>query len=216
MHIAIDIFEEAGSPVLAPLPGPRPAARDNAARRDYGPTVILEHAPPDVPRFYTLYGHLTARLPAGLDAGEPVSNGAAHRPDRRAARTTATGRRTCTSRSSPTCSTARATFPGVAAGERAGGVALAVPGPQSRPRRSGDGFAPPGTTRERLRVASGGQRLGPSLSLAYRGPLEIVRGAGTYLFDQTGRAFLDMVNNVAHVGHAHPRVVAPARDRWRS
>jgi 4-aminobutyrate aminotransferase-like enzyme len=50
--------------------------------------------------------------------------------------------------------------------------------------------------------------LGPSLSLSYRTPLHIVRGQGAHLFDADGRAFLDCVNNVAHVGHAHPRVVA--------
>jgi 4-aminobutyrate aminotransferase-like enzyme len=50
-------------------------------------------------------------------------------------------------------------------------------------------------------------RLGPSLSLSYRTPLHIVRGEGAYLFDADGRAYLDCVNNVAHVGHAHPRVV---------
>jgi 4-aminobutyrate aminotransferase-like enzyme len=50
-------------------------------------------------------------------------------------------------------------------------------------------------------------RLGPSLSLSYRTPLHIVRGEGAYLYDADGRAYLDCVNNVAHVGHAHPRVV---------
>ncbi len=52
--------------------------------------------------------------------------------------------------------------------------------------------------------------LGPSLSLSYRSPLTIVRGEGAHLYDADGRAFLDLVNNVAHVGHAHPRVVAAA------
>jgi 4-aminobutyrate aminotransferase-like enzyme len=51
------------------------------------------------------------------------------------------------------------------------------------------------------------QLLGPSLSLSYRTPLHIVRGQGAYLYDAEGRAYLDCVNNVAHVGHAHPRVV---------
>ncbi|HEX4439723.1 MAG TPA: aminotransferase class III-fold pyridoxal phosphate-dependent enzyme, partial [Thermoanaerobaculia bacterium] len=55
------------------------------------------------------------------------------------------------------------------------------------------------------------RRLGPSLSLSYRAPLTIVRGFGTSLYDDTGRAFLDMVNNVAHVGHCHPRVVEAGR-----
>jgi 4-aminobutyrate aminotransferase-like enzyme len=49
--------------------------------------------------------------------------------------------------------------------------------------------------------------LGPSLSVSYRTPLHIVRGEGAYLYDADGRPYLDCVNNVAHVGHAHPRVV---------
>ena len=47
-----------------------------------------------------------------------------------------------------------------------------------------------------------------ALSLAYQEPLEIVRGRGAYLYDADDRPFLDLVNNVAHVGHCHPRVVA--------
>ncbi len=50
--------------------------------------------------------------------------------------------------------------------------------------------------------------IGPSLSIAYSEPLKMVRGEGQYLFDQRGRPFLDLVNNVCHVGHCHPRVVA--------
>jgi len=51
------------------------------------------------------------------------------------------------------------------------------------------------------------QRLGPSLSLAYRQPLNMVRGWMQYLFDPVGRPYLDCVNNVCHVGHCHPQVV---------
>jgi 4-aminobutyrate aminotransferase-like enzyme len=47
-----------------------------------------------------------------------------------------------------------------------------------------------------------------ALSLAYAEPLEIVRGEGAHLFDPDGTAYLDLVNNVCHVGHCHPRVVA--------
>ncbi|SHG15605.1 hydroxylysine kinase /5-phosphonooxy-L-lysine phospho-lyase apoenzyme [Salegentibacter echinorum] len=49
--------------------------------------------------------------------------------------------------------------------------------------------------------------LGKSLSLSYREPLKIVRGDGVFLIDDKGRKYLDMVNNVAHVGHEHPEVV---------
>ena len=50
--------------------------------------------------------------------------------------------------------------------------------------------------------------LGPSLSLSYLKPLEILRGCGQYLYDENGSPYLDLVNNVCHVGHSHPRVVA--------
>jgi 4-aminobutyrate aminotransferase-like enzyme len=49
--------------------------------------------------------------------------------------------------------------------------------------------------------------LGPTLSIAYKKPIKIVRGAGQFLFDSEGQAYLDCVNNVPHVGHNHPRVV---------
>ena len=49
--------------------------------------------------------------------------------------------------------------------------------------------------------------LGPSLSVSYRRPLTIVRGWMQHLYDADGRAYLDAVNNVPHVGHCHPRVV---------
>src|SRR5262249_16728802 len=55
--------------------------------------------------------------------------------------------------------------------------------------------------------------LGRPLSLSYREPLKIVRGQGSFLYDAAGRAYLDMVNNVCHVGHCHPRVVAASREQ---
>ncbi|MCG8416449.1 MAG: aminotransferase class III-fold pyridoxal phosphate-dependent enzyme [Proteobacteria bacterium] len=51
------------------------------------------------------------------------------------------------------------------------------------------------------------QHLGPSLSVSYRRPLKMVRGEMQFLFDHTGQAYLDCVNNVCHVGHCHPKVV---------
>jgi len=50
--------------------------------------------------------------------------------------------------------------------------------------------------------------LGGNLSVAYRRPLHIVRGYKQYLYDDEGQRYLDAYNNVAHVGHCHPEVVA--------
>ena len=33
------------------------------------------------------------------------------------------------------------------------------------------------------------------------------------MYDDTGRRYLDMVNNVAAIGHSHPRVTAAAADQ---
>ncbi len=49
--------------------------------------------------------------------------------------------------------------------------------------------------------------LGPAYSLFYKEPLHLVRGEGVWLFDADGRRYLDMYNNVPHVGHCHPVVV---------
>ena len=49
--------------------------------------------------------------------------------------------------------------------------------------------------------------LGRNLSIAYDNPVNIVRGSMQYLYDEDGRQYLDAYNNVAHVGHCHPKVV---------
>lgn len=51
------------------------------------------------------------------------------------------------------------------------------------------------------------RHLGKGMSLQYDEPLHIVRGEGIFLMDPQGRKYIDTVNNVAHVGHEHPKVV---------
>jgi 4-aminobutyrate aminotransferase-like enzyme len=48
--------------------------------------------------------------------------------------------------------------------------------------------------------------LGASI-LFYHDPVHLVRGRGVWLYDPDGRQYLDCYNNVASVGHCHPRVV---------
>jgi 4-aminobutyrate aminotransferase-like enzyme len=57
--------------------------------------------------------------------------------------------------------------------------------------------------------------LGRNLSIAYRDPVKIVRGEMQYLYDEDGRRYLDAYNNVAHIGHCHPRVLAAATEQMR-
>ncbi len=50
--------------------------------------------------------------------------------------------------------------------------------------------------------------LGTGYRLFYDRPVRLARGAGVYLYDDLGEAYLDAYNNVPAVGHCHPRVVA--------
>lgn len=50
--------------------------------------------------------------------------------------------------------------------------------------------------------------LGPAYHLFYDNPVHLVRGEGVWLYDVDGRKYLDMYNNVPHVGHCHPHVVS--------
>lgn len=49
----------------------------------------------------------------------------------------------------------------------------------------------------------------------YQAPPQIERGWREFLIDTDGRHYLDMVNNVAAVGHGHPRLADAAADQWR-
>src|SRR5829696_2888643 len=55
--------------------------------------------------------------------------------------------------------------------------------------------------------------LSRNLSVAYANPINIVRGSMQYLYDHEGRRYLDAYNNVAHVGHCHPKVVAEGQQQ---
>lgn len=71
---------------------------------------------------------------------------------------------------------------------------------------SGVTLADDGASPDRL-LDSRRRHVSSALSISYKHPLKMVRGSGQYLFDHRGRPYLDLVNNVCHVGHSHPRVV---------
>jgi len=60
------------------------------------------------------------------------------------------------------------------------------------------------------------QHIGSALSIAYSNKLHIVRGYEQYLYDAEGRAYLDAVNNVPHVGHSNPRVVEALHNQMQT
>lgn len=52
------------------------------------------------------------------------------------------------------------------------------------------------------------QSMASSYRLQYQNPIEVDRAQGVYLYDSNGDAYLDFYNNVASLGHSHPKIVA--------
>ena len=50
------------------------------------------------------------------------------------------------------------------------------------------------------------KHLGNADKYFYEKPLHITKGEDVWLIDDKGKKFLDVYNNVAHVGHSNPRV----------
>ncbi len=74
IHLGVDLWAEAGTPVYAPLDGVVHSFRDNDNFGDYGPTIILEHHHEGRP-LYSLYGHLSRTSLEVLYEGKPVTAG---------------------------------------------------------------------------------------------------------------------------------------------
>ena len=74
IHIGLDLWIKAGTPVLAALDGTIHSFQNNTALGDYGPALILQHHIDDC-TFYTLYGHLSLESLQGKAEGQMVSKG---------------------------------------------------------------------------------------------------------------------------------------------
>ena len=74
IHIGLDLWIKAGTPVLAALDGTIHSFQNNTALGDYGPAIIVEHEI-DGEIFYTLYGHLSLESLNGKDEGQIINKG---------------------------------------------------------------------------------------------------------------------------------------------
>ncbi len=92
-------------------------------------------------------------------------------------------------------------FPGVCRASERELVEGPLARPQSDSRHSRGAASANRRPRAATTLAKRRRLLGGNVSLSYQRPLKIVRGFGAYLYDETGRAFLDMYNNVPLVGH---------------
>jgi len=74
IHLGIDIWAAADTPVFAPLAGRVHSFANNARFGDYGPTIILKHQLDSHP-LYALYGHLSLGSLEGLYEGKRIEKG---------------------------------------------------------------------------------------------------------------------------------------------
>lgn len=69
IHIGLDLWAKAGTPVLAALEGTVHSFNFNAGTGNYGPTIILKHKV-EGHEFYTLYGHLSIESIESIEIGD--------------------------------------------------------------------------------------------------------------------------------------------------
>lgn len=206
VHLGIDLFAPAGTAVYAPLDGVVESVQNNAESLDYGPTLILRHRDGDGEPFFTLYGHLASDLLDRWSPGDTVTAGT---------EIARFGHREENGGWSPHLHLQvmvdllgnSGNFPGVGAPTHRTMWRALCPNPVALTGiATGAAQAPPASDNLARRRAL----MAPSLSISYDEPLEITYGRADLLYDRDGRSYVDLVNNVCHVGHCHPHVVAAA------
>ena len=210
VHLGIDLFVPAGSIVYAPLDGIIHTVANNLAPLDYGPVVVVQHEMGDSEEFFTLYGHLSRESLTDVSQGQRIGKGQIlariGTPEENGGWPSHLHFQIIAD-----LFERNENFPGVApASERQiwknlcpdPNLLLGIP-LHRFPRE----MTAEETVSERRRF------LGQNLSISYKNPLKIVRGWRQYVYDDTGRAYLDAYNNVPLVGHCHPRVVGAVEEQ---
>jgi 4-aminobutyrate aminotransferase-like enzyme/Ser/Thr protein kinase RdoA (MazF antagonist) len=201
VHMGMDIFASAGTVVRAPLRATvqRVAAGGAAAEG----TVILRHQCGEDGTLFTVYRHLVPESLGPLREGQPIEPG--HRIGTLGSSERHGGRVHLHLQLLTDLLDLNEGVPGmVPIGYREVWKGLS-PDPNLLLGIAADRFPTDWSFAETVGYRQ--QLLGGSLSVSYRRPLKIVRGWRQYLYDDTGRPYLDVFNNVPLVGHGHPRIV---------
>lgn len=210
IHLGIDLFVPPGSNVHAPLEGAIHAVADNRAPLDYGPVVILRHAMGEAGTWFTLYGHLSRESTQHLSPGQRVAKGEVFAKIGAIHENGGWPPHLHFQIMADLLEMDR-DFPGVAAASEREIWKSICPDPNLLLGIPSERFPEEMTFAETL--AQRRKLLGRNLSISYKNPLKIVRGWRQYLYDDTGRAYLDAYNNVPLVGHSHPKVVRAVRQQ---
>jgi 4-aminobutyrate aminotransferase-like enzyme/Ser/Thr protein kinase RdoA (MazF antagonist) len=211
VHLGIDLFAAPGTPVYAPLDGVVHAVAINTPPLDYGPLVILRHTTGDGEEFFTLNGHLARESFDALHVGQRIARGQQF---------------ACIGDVHENGGWAphlhfqiivdlvehRSDFPGVAPASQRNVWTSLSPDPNLLLGIPAERFPRPDPSSAET-LSARRALLGENLSISYQQPLKIMRGWMQYLYEDTGRAFLDVYNNVPLVGHSHPRVVRAVQEQ---
>jgi 4-aminobutyrate aminotransferase-like enzyme/Ser/Thr protein kinase RdoA (MazF antagonist) len=208
VHLAVDLFAPAGTPVYAALDGKVFLFHDNTAHLDNGPMIVLEHVTDQGVKFHTLYAHLSRASLDGLSVGKEIKSGQQIATMGTEEVNVGWPPHTHFQLIMDLCDMAHDIW-GVAAISELPVWRSMCPNPNLILR------IPEGTdVHAHMKTETLAQErevvLSRALSLNFQKHLEIVSGKGAYLYDRDGGKYLDLVNNVAHLGHSHPRVVAAA------
>ena len=206
VHLGVDLFAPAGTAVFAAFDGVVEYFNDNNVYLDYGPVIILRHQTDNGVPFFTLYGHLSRPSLENLYIGKKISAGELIATMGEEHENVGWPPHTHFQLLTDLCGMGLDIY-GVAPLLELPVWRSISPNPNLalRIKQGTDAHTKLPTeilAQERQVVMS------RALSLNFKEPIEIVAGKGAYLYDQTGKPYLDLVNNVAHVGHCHPRVVA--------
>ena len=203
IHLGIDFWVPAGTALYSLFDGEVVCAVKDEGDKEYGGLVILKHRENDLV-FYTLYGHQSIASIRKLKTGNRIKKGQLLS---RIGNYPENGNWAPHLHFEVMLSLLNYVndFPGVAYPNEVDIWKSICPDPNLLFRQ--EGLAVPVVEDLTEIINYRKTHLGKSLSLSDEKPLKIVRGDGVYLIDHLGRRFLDTVNNVAHVGHEHPRVV---------
>jgi 4-aminobutyrate aminotransferase-like enzyme/Ser/Thr protein kinase RdoA (MazF antagonist) len=207
IHLGIDLIAPVGETVLAPLTGLVEAIGNDPDEFGWGGVLLLRHETDAGVPFWSIYGHLAPASLAALKIGQKLITGD---PIGRLGETSENGdwpAHLHLQLLTDLCGWEIEDIAGIVAPSQWRVWRSVSPDPNLLLRLPINASRIVASEPEQL-LARRQRVLGKALSLAYRQPLKIVRGEGCHLYDDGGRAYLDMVNNVCHVGHCHPRVVA--------
>jgi 4-aminobutyrate aminotransferase-like enzyme/Ser/Thr protein kinase RdoA (MazF antagonist)/murein DD-endopeptidase MepM/ murein hydrolase activator NlpD len=203
-HLGIDFWLAEGTPVHALFDGEIFTATNDAGFKEYGGLIILKHKENNL-NFYTLHGHLSLASVKVFKIGDKIKKGDClgylGSPKENGAWATHLHFQLMLSMLDFSLD-----FPGVTYANQLDVWKSICPDPNLLFKNKN--LAPQYSRAEKELISFRKKHLGKSLSLSYEKPLHIVRGEGVYLIDTEGRKYLDTVNNVNHVGHQHPKVVA--------